>query len=98
MTPGREELLAQLLTDTTLTANPSAKQGLADMELLFKLLDSYQVMNRVSCPIIFRALSSILIPCIDIIRLVISSRSRLLHWYYLRSGRGGVRSTGFPSQ
>ena len=54
--PGREELLARLLADTTLTANRSAKQGLADMELLFTLLDTYQVTNRVSSPHIFYAL------------------------------------------
>ncbi|KAF8686059.1 hypothetical protein AX14_003973 [Amanita brunnescens Koide BX004] len=45
---GREDLLARLLADTTLTANRSAKQGLADMELLFTLLDTYQVTNRIS--------------------------------------------------
>ena len=57
VTPGKEELLARLLADTRLTANRSAKQGLADMELLFALLDTYQVMNRVSSPHIFYALS-----------------------------------------
>src|SRR5258708_3102713 len=54
---GSGELLARLLTDTTVTANPSAKQGLADMELLFTLLDAYQVMNRVSSTCVFCGLS-----------------------------------------
>ncbi|KAF8630694.1 hypothetical protein AX15_002768 [Amanita polypyramis BW_CC] len=45
---GREELLVRLLADTTLTSNPSAKQGLADMELLFTLLEAYKVSDRIS--------------------------------------------------
>ncbi|KAK2459538.1 hypothetical protein APHAL10511_008444 [Amanita phalloides] len=48
MDKGREELLSQLLADTTLTSNRNAKQGLADMELLFKLLHAYNVMDRIS--------------------------------------------------
>lgn len=45
---GKEELLARLLKDTTLTSNPSAKQGLSDLELLFTFLDSYDVMDKIS--------------------------------------------------
>ncbi|KAF8638400.1 hypothetical protein AX17_002243 [Amanita inopinata Kibby_2008] len=45
---GGEALLAQLQTDSTLTSNPSSKQGLDDMELLFSLLKSYRIMNKIS--------------------------------------------------
>lgn len=45
---GGSELLAQLQADATLTANKSAKEGLADMAILFTLLHAYNVLDRVS--------------------------------------------------
>jgi histidyl-tRNA synthetase len=45
---GGPDLLDKLTADATLTANESAKQGLADMNLLFTLLGAYDVLNRVS--------------------------------------------------
>lgn len=44
---GGPELLAQLKADTTLTANKNAKEGLADMAILFTLLRAYKVLDRV---------------------------------------------------
>lgn len=44
---GNEELLETLQGDETLTANASAKQGLADIAILFKLLKAYGIMERV---------------------------------------------------
>lgn len=44
---GGPELLAVLKADATLTANPSAKIGLDEMELLFKYLDAYSVIDKV---------------------------------------------------
>lgn len=45
---GGRELLEKLQADATLTANESAKQGLADMELLFGYLATFQVLERIS--------------------------------------------------
>jgi len=45
---GSRELLEKLQADATLTANDSAKQGLADMELLFGYLTTFQVLDRIS--------------------------------------------------
>ncbi|KAL0952083.1 hypothetical protein HGRIS_008719 [Hohenbuehelia grisea] len=45
---GGAELLDQLVADSTLTANPSAKQGLDEMKILFTLLRAYRVMDKVS--------------------------------------------------
>ncbi|KAJ3746685.1 histidine-tRNA ligase [Lentinula detonsa] len=45
---GGPELLDQLLADPALSANPSAKQGLEDMSLLFTYLSAYNVINRLS--------------------------------------------------
>lgn len=45
---GGKELLQSLQADEILMANESAKQGLADMELLFKYLDIFQVFDRMS--------------------------------------------------
>lgn len=44
---GGPALLEQLTSDASLMANASAKQGLADMSLLFTLLRSYKVLDRV---------------------------------------------------
>ncbi|PPQ83242.1 hypothetical protein CVT26_014765, partial [Gymnopilus dilepis] len=43
---GGPDLLAQLEADATLTANPSAKQGLSDMAILFRLLKAYKVIDK----------------------------------------------------
>ena len=45
---GSRELLEKLQADATLTANESANQGLADMELLFGYLTTFQVLDRIS--------------------------------------------------
>ncbi|KAF9461940.1 hypothetical protein BDZ94DRAFT_1310139 [Collybia nuda] len=45
---GGPTLLDQLTSDASLMANQSAKQGLADMSLLFTLLRSYKVLDRIS--------------------------------------------------
>jgi histidyl-tRNA synthetase len=42
------ELLERLTADEALQANPSAKQGLADMAILFKLLKAYNVLDKIS--------------------------------------------------
>jgi hypothetical protein len=48
---GGPGLLAQLLEDQTLTANKNAKEGLTEMGILFPLLRSYKVLDRVSSSI-----------------------------------------------
>ncbi|KZP30154.1 histidyl-tRNA synthetase [Athelia psychrophila] len=45
---GGVELLDTLLADQALIANPSAKAGLEDMGLLFKLLKAYKALDRIS--------------------------------------------------
>lgn len=45
---GGSDLLSILKADETLMANESAKQGIADMELLFTYLDTFNVMSRIS--------------------------------------------------
>ncbi|PSK60505.1 histidine-tRNA ligase [Elsinoe australis] len=45
---GGRDLLESLQADATLTANDSAKQGLADMELLFNYLEIFSVFKHVS--------------------------------------------------
>ena len=47
MGTGGAELVETLLQDATLTANKSAKEGLADMALLFKYLNIFGVTNKV---------------------------------------------------
>jgi histidyl-tRNA synthetase len=47
LSPGGPELLTKLLADSSLTANQSAKQGLAEMSILFTLLRAYKVMDKV---------------------------------------------------
>lgn len=42
------ELLAKLQADEALMAIPSAKAGLADMEILFGYLEVYGVLDKVS--------------------------------------------------
>jgi len=46
-TTGGPSLLEQLTADAALMANGSAKQGLAEMGLLFTLLRAYNVLDRV---------------------------------------------------
>ncbi|KAJ3509278.1 hypothetical protein NLJ89_g5304 [Agrocybe chaxingu] len=45
---GGPELLSLLEGDAALTANPSAKQGLSDMRILFTLLKAYGIIERIS--------------------------------------------------
>ncbi|GAM86026.1 hypothetical protein ANO11243_040360 [Dothideomycetidae sp. 11243] len=45
---GGEDLLKSLQADATLTGNDSAKQGLADMELLFDYLTTFSILDRIS--------------------------------------------------
>lgn len=45
---GGAELLEKLLADADLTANPSAKTGLSEMGILFKLLKAYKVIDKVN--------------------------------------------------
>ncbi|ESK93633.1 histidyl-trna synthetase [Moniliophthora roreri MCA 2997] len=45
---GGPSLLEQLLTDSKLTANASAKQGLEEIGLLFRLLSAYDIIDKVS--------------------------------------------------
>ncbi|KAG6839852.1 hypothetical protein C0991_011062 [Blastosporella zonata] len=45
---GGPELLEKLKVDATLTANTSASQGLADMAILFGLLEAYKVLDKFS--------------------------------------------------
>ncbi|KAF2224958.1 histidyl-tRNA synthetase mitochondrial precursor [Elsinoe ampelina] len=45
---GGRELLESLQADATLSANESAKAGLADMKLLFDYLDIFSVFDRIS--------------------------------------------------
>ncbi|KZP29283.1 histidine-tRNA ligase [Athelia psychrophila] len=45
---GGVELLDTLLSDQALMANPSAKAGLENMGLLFKLLKAYKALDRIS--------------------------------------------------
>lgn len=59
---GGPSLLEQLTADTTLMANSNAKQGLADMGLLFSLLKAYNVLDRVG---------SVTFKCMDFIDLYV---------------------------
>lgn len=45
---GGKDLLESLQADATLSANESAKQGLADIELLFTYLEHFGVLDRLS--------------------------------------------------
>ncbi|KAJ4490119.1 histidine-tRNA ligase [Lentinula aciculospora] len=45
---GGPELLDLLLADATLNTNPSAKEGLEDMVLLFTYLSAYNVIDKIS--------------------------------------------------
>jgi histidyl-tRNA synthetase len=45
---GGEELLELLSADTTFAANKLAKEGIADMKLLFEYLKAYGILGRVS--------------------------------------------------
>ena len=45
---GGVELLSRLEADAALTANPSAKQGLSEMAILFRLLNAYNVLDKVT--------------------------------------------------
>ncbi|KAK5124210.1 Cytoplasmic and mitochondrial histidine tRNA synthetase [Meristemomyces frigidus] len=45
---GSKELLERLLKDEKLSANESAKAGLADMDLLFTYLQSFDVLDKIS--------------------------------------------------
>lgn len=42
-----QKLLEQLLQDSILTSNKSAKEGLSDMATLFTLLQSYRILDKV---------------------------------------------------
>jgi hypothetical protein len=44
---GGEELLSFLKADEKLMANKRAKEGIDDMEILFKLLRAYKVLDKV---------------------------------------------------
>ena len=44
---GGVELLSTLEADAALTVNPSAKQGLSEMAILFRLLKAYNVLDKV---------------------------------------------------
>jgi histidyl-tRNA synthetase len=45
---GSEELCDKLLSDTKLSANESAKQGIEDMKLLFKYLTVFNIKDKIS--------------------------------------------------
>ena len=63
---GGEELVAKLQEDAVLSGNKSAKEGLADMALLFKYLNIFGVTPKVSHPPppLVRSLGLVLIfPC-----------------------------------
>lgn len=45
---GQQDLLKKLLADEKLTANASMKAGMADMELLFSYLESFDALKNVS--------------------------------------------------
>ena len=45
---GRRDLLEKLKADATLAGNESAKQGLADMELLLNYLEAFDVLDKIS--------------------------------------------------
>ncbi|KAG1750296.1 hypothetical protein EDD22DRAFT_916582 [Suillus occidentalis] len=45
---GGPSLLDLLKADATLMANPSAKQGITDMDILFTLLRAYKVLDKIS--------------------------------------------------
>ena len=45
---GGKDLLEALQADAVLTGNESAKQGLADMELLFDYLTTFDILNHIS--------------------------------------------------
>jgi len=45
---GSKDLLESLMSDATLMANESAKQGLEDIQLLFSYLASFNVLERIS--------------------------------------------------
>ncbi|KAJ8688696.1 Cytoplasmic and mitochondrial histidine tRNA synthetase [Pleurotus ostreatus] len=45
---GGLDLLEKLEADTTLMANPNAKQGVAEMKILFGLLKAYKVIDKLS--------------------------------------------------
>ena len=42
--------MEHLTADETLMANANAKQGLADMGILFTLLRAYKILDKVSLP------------------------------------------------
>ncbi|KIK39483.1 hypothetical protein CY34DRAFT_808221 [Suillus luteus UH-Slu-Lm8-n1] len=45
---GGPSLLDLLKADATLMANPSAKQGITDMDILFTLLRAYKILDKIS--------------------------------------------------
>ncbi|KAI1001283.1 Histidine--tRNA ligase [Podosphaera aphanis] len=45
---GQKDLLSKLLADEKLASNPSMKDGLADMELLFTYLENFDVLKNIS--------------------------------------------------
>lgn len=55
------EVLQKLQSDEALMSIPLAKQGLADMEILFRYLKVYNVLNKVSSiyPRVMRLLTTI---------------------------------------
>ena len=46
--PGGPELLSQLESDTLLASHKRAKEGLADMSILFNLLKAYGILDKIS--------------------------------------------------
>lgn len=50
---GGEELLELLSADNTFTANKLAKEGIADMKLLFEYLKAYGILDRVGNHMLF---------------------------------------------
>ncbi|KAH0562542.1 Cytoplasmic and mitochondrial histidine tRNA synthetase [Trichoglossum hirsutum] len=45
---GSRDLLTAMQSNPTLTSNPSAQKGLADMELLFTYLEAFNILDKVS--------------------------------------------------
>lgn len=86
------ELLEKLEADSALNGVASAKQGLEDMRKLFTYLEVFGVLPKVRSVLPKRNISLITAQ----LRHVISTRSRLLHRYNLRSNHRILCPTFHP--
>jgi len=79
---GNADLINQLRTDAQLTAQKSAVTALNDLEILFRYLKLFEVMDRVTKKTKAEIFSFKNENLLDNIRFKISSWFRLLYWCY----------------